>query len=269
MSLSVIKRYIKLYLHFMRFTIIQKTQYRFSFFIEIFIELGYLLWTIVFFYVVYANINEIAGWTYNEMLILVGFSMVFGELLIGFFYVWNHRVLPERIKDGTIDFTLLKPMDNMFALTAANTYPGSFIASLAGVALVVRGALGLELVVTPVSIVIALVLLINTLLVGYAVLTIVTSLAFKFINADFLPDLANDTLSQFSGYPASVYKGLVKVMLFTVVPVLYAASYPAESLIRGIPFYHVVWSFVLVIIFLIVAKEVWDRMIKLYSSASS
>ncbi|MCA9392238.1 ABC-2 family transporter protein [candidate division WWE3 bacterium] len=269
MNHSVIKRYIKLYLHFFRFTIIQKTQYRFSFFIEIFIELGYLLWTIVFFSVVYSNINAIAGWTYDEMLILVGLSMIFGQLLIGLFYVWNHRVLPERIKDASIDFTLLKPINNMFALTAANTYPGSFIAAIAGIVLIARGLVGLNIVIQPLNVIVALVLLINSLIVGYAIFTIITSFAFKFINASFLPDIANDLVNQFSGYPASVYKGVVKILLFSILPVLYAASFPAESLIRGVPFYHVVWSFVLAVVFLLLAKEIWDRMIKLYSSASS
>lgn len=72
MVLMVIKRYIKIYCLFIKYSVMKMMIYRMSFIVELLVEFGYSFSRMFFIVVVYISVDEIAGWTYNEVLFLWG-----------------------------------------------------------------------------------------------------------------------------------------------------------------------------------------------------
>ncbi len=243
-------------------------QYRFSFFIELFIEIGYIAWTLAFIYVVFGNITEVGGWNYHEMLVLIGVFTIFSETIMGLFFIWNLRLLPEKIKNGTIDFTLLKPINSQFILTAGNTYISSFFATIPGMFLIWYGISNLEFTFSVVNSIAALIVFICGVIIIYAIMTIISSLAFVLTNAQGLPRLVVD-LYQFGQYPPTIYKNIPKFIFTFIFPVVFIAGIPSDIFLHGLNIPNVLLSIVVAIAFLYGSIWVWKQMISHYSSASS
>jgi len=259
----------KVYWSYLKIMIQKSMEYRTNFFIQLFVEIGHIVLTIVFFYVIFGNVSDIAGWSKDKMWVLIGIFTVFSELIVGLFYVWNLSSLPSKIKDGYIDFTLLKPANSQFLLTASSTYISSFVSTIPGFIMIFIGLTNLNLTVTLAQLLVSIILFICGIIVFYSVMTMLTSLAFLFTNSSAsLARLVID-LYQFGQYPPTMYKGLVKVFFLIVLPVTIAAGFPADTLLHGISIGNVLLSIVVAAGFLYASTRVWKQMIKHYSSASS
>lgn len=266
---KTLARYIRIYLTYLRITLQTAMQYRVSFFFELVIELGYLVWTLTFFYVVLANVTEIAGWSYYEVMVVVGIFTIFSETITGLFYVWNLRVLPEKIKDGTIDFPLLKPINSQFMLTASATYLSSFFTTIPGFLLIWYGINHLDyFTFSLVHTTFAVITFLCGVLIFYSIMVMVTSLAFFFTNAERLAHFVID-LYQFGQYPPTLYKGKVRLLFTFALPVVFVAGIPADTLLHGASAINVLSSLVVASVFFFASTIVWKRMIAYYSSASS
>ena len=76
--------------------------------------------------------NEIAGWSYWQVMMLLGLNIVITEFVVGFYYVWGLRTLPSKIKDGQIDFNLIKPLNSLFQLSLGEPYLSSIFTMIPG-----------------------------------------------------------------------------------------------------------------------------------------
>src|SRR3990167_470038 len=66
-----IKKHIKLYFKLIKFAISLDLEYRWSFVLMVIVELAFFFITIVSVGVIFSNVTEVAGWNYNQMLILL------------------------------------------------------------------------------------------------------------------------------------------------------------------------------------------------------
>ncbi len=85
--IKTLKRYLNIYKTYLRFTFINMMTYRISFVIELVIDLGYIVWLVVFYEILFANVNSIAGWSKPEVMFFIGLSIMYSELMTGLFYV--------------------------------------------------------------------------------------------------------------------------------------------------------------------------------------
>lgn len=269
-KLMEVKKHLKVYWQYIKFSLMSVMVYRVSFFIELFVELGYVIWTLFFFQVVYGNVTQVAGWSYHEVLFLIGVNTVVVEFLVGLVFVWGTRVLPEKIKDGTIDFLLLKPVDSMFHLTLARPYLSSFVSTIPGFFLIGYALSNLQMEMNLINLFAGIFILLMGLIIAYCILVIPATLAFKFINASFLPRWGL-LLVDYSRNPHPVYTTslILKVLFFLVIPVVFAASIPARAWLGDLQLSYLPLSAGLAVIFLIITRKFWGAMIKNYASASS
>ena len=119
-KMNKLSKYLKIYKQLIKFAAITETTYRFSFILEIFVELAYTAMVVLGIRVIYWNISEIGGWDYNQLLVLLGVSTLFNEILLGTAFVFNLRRLPEKIKNGDLDYILTKPLNSNHGFLTAN-----------------------------------------------------------------------------------------------------------------------------------------------------
>jgi len=268
--MRTVKRYLRIYLTFLRFDFIYSMTYRTSFLIELGVEMFYTVTSIVFFNVLYGNIKSIGGWTYEGMILLVGIETVYVEFLVGAVFAYNTNMLPERIRMGEVDYALLRPLNAMFMLTFAQPYVPSFISMLPGFYLIHVALTKMHLTVAPIALVSGSFVFLCGCIIGYSIMVMVSSLAFRFVGMDTLPRIGMNTTVSFSSRPHQMYKGLVmKGIFFILVPVVFTASIPATIFMKGFDAGYVVLAASLAAVFFFLAHTVWHKMIGEYSSASS
>ncbi len=252
----------------MKFALSLETEYRFSFLLEIFVEIAYFAVTILSIRIIYWNIPEIAGWGYYELLVLLGVNMLFFETLLGVSFIFNLRKLPSVISEGGLDLVLMKPLNSQFAVSLWRPYFAMLPSILAGMVTVyvgfTRGGLVFDIVRLPVF----LFMLICGLVMGYSVGMVISTLSMWFINATPLPSLAESTLFMAKN-PHSVFSGAWKIIFMTVLPIAFMVSFPSSVLLGDLQIWWLPASFVLAVVFLKSSNLFWNFALKKYSSASS
>jgi len=109
-------KYVKLLKGFFKCCMINEMEYRLNFFLRAMIEFSYLILSIVMFDVIYMNVNDIAGWSKNEMLLLVLLTN-FLDSVITFLFNAGLSEIPNLINEGTMDFLMIKPVNKRFYLS--------------------------------------------------------------------------------------------------------------------------------------------------------
>lgn len=96
-----------------------------------------------------------------------------------------------------------------------------------------------------------------------------SSLAFKFLNAVMIPEISKNMVEYFMERPHTIYQGILKVLFFWIWPVVFIASVPTDVLLHKIEIKYIYLSLFFAVFLLFLTVKIWNRMIKLYSSASS
>lgn len=264
-----IYRYFKIYLKLFRFALIESTTYRISFFIEVIVESGYDIAFLIFFQILFSNITQIGDWDKNQIMFLNGINIITSELILGIAFIFGIEKLPQRIKNGEVDVTLLKPLNSMFSLTLAQPYYTSFIASIAGLIIAVYYYIQMKLEFSLLGIVSGTYMLILGLILGYTVCVTFASLSFKYVGNSFLVEVIQRAMLEFKYLPHPVYKGILRFVFFLIIPAVFISSVPAETFFKGPSLNMLILSTALTILWTFIAIKMWNRMIVYYTGASS
>ncbi len=137
-----LRRYLRLIGVFVRASVSAQLEYRANFLISL---IGALLTSGgALFGLMLLSIDgqPVGGWTYREASVVVGlFTIVQG--FIGAVLSPNLNKIAEAIRLGTMDFTLLKPIDAQFLVSTRNVDPFRLIDIGIGLTVIIIAASGL------------------------------------------------------------------------------------------------------------------------------
>lgn len=268
-ALENLKHHLRVYRKITSMQMQVNTQYRWSFFLELIVELGYVLIYLLFYKIVYGQVQTVGGWSYYQMLLLSGLAIMSTELSYALFLVYNVWRLPAKIKDGDVDFVLLKPVSSLFILTGSVIYHTALIGALSGLGLFIVAFIHLGLKISLATLLSFIIIYLSGLCIIYCLFVMFSSLSFVFLNSESLPNLVDNLVNSNLGRPQQMYFGLLKWTFFLIIPIVYAASIPATVLIHGLKAKYLLTPIVIASIFLWLTVKLWRKMLLKYSSASS
>jgi ABC-2 type transport system permease protein len=105
--------------------------------------------------VLYGLTQSIGGWNVWEMVILLGTNHVINQFFEAFFFD-NCTRLVDQIRQGDLDFVLVKPINSQFMVSLRYTDYASITNSLAGFAMIGFALHKLGTTVTPLDVVLVL-----------------------------------------------------------------------------------------------------------------
>jgi len=262
-------KYLKMYKTLFKYSFIQTTAYRASFFFQIAVELGYQVVLVVFFVVIFGNVKAVAGWSYDQILFLTGLNAVTSEVIISSIFILGLWPLPNAIKDGDIDVALLKPVNTLFNLSLARPYSIGVLTAIPGLGLMWYAAAHMHMHIALASLALGFFLFLCGLVIAYAIAVIFSSLSFYFVSASGLPKMAESIITNYKTNPFDVYQGALRIVFFFIIPVVFVSSVPAAAMVRTLNPLFIILSPVFAAVLLWLAIRMWHVMIKHYSSASS
>src|SRR5512142_3580134 len=107
-------------------------QYRLDFLVQGGLALFWTSWSLVPILVVFGNRRGVAGWSFEEALVVIGWFMVMKGILEGAVNPSLASVV-EHIRKGTLDFVLLKPADAQFLVSTQKFAPWRVLDVVAGI----------------------------------------------------------------------------------------------------------------------------------------
>jgi len=261
------KRYLKLYWLFIKYSVVRAMMYKEDFIIWSLVSIGWMILMLVFYQLLFLNVDSIAGWTKPQVLLIQGFYFMLELVLWG--ALWeNMRGIPEKINKGTMDIELIKPINHQFLLSFKDFSFDNMPNFILGLFTVIY-ALNLgQITPTPMGISLSILAFIIASIYIYSGWFTTMCIAFWFDRFDnlhyFFPGLR-----QFWKVPHPFYKGVLRGIFTFVLPVTLVTTVPVEFLL-GRP----QWTWFAILTFFAIATlkfSSWffNFAIKHYSSASS
>ncbi len=283
---SVVVPYGRIFLAFMRNSLVRDMNFRSNFWIECFASMSWVLMNVGFYLLIFSYTREIGhgtGWGKYEYFVFLATTMFVNSIMQTFFMP-NAQEFSELIRTGGLDFALVKPADTQFLISLQRVSWSSLANFVVAVVMLVVSLYHLTTrEANPLQLHwIAFVLYPFYLLCGVALLySLMISLAATSIWLGRNQSLYDFWfyITNFSRYPMEVYSGSVGMPLrcfFTfVIPVLIVVNVPARILAWPLrPLGDHYWLYplfglVATVVGLLASRWVFQRALGSYRSASS
>src|SRR6201997_3768135 len=150
------RRYFEIYSIMMRNSLIRELSFKANFILWMLVEILWFCGQIVFFSIIFANVDRIGDWSKWEVVLLVGTHQIISQLFQAFFFV-NVANVPELVRTGKLDSLLVLPLDSQFAVSTKQFALDSVVNAIVGAVVVGVSLSKLGYVPTPISILLYLV----------------------------------------------------------------------------------------------------------------
>jgi ABC-2 type transport system permease protein len=221
-------RHLGFVLAYLRLNLAAAMEYRASFIAQC---LGMALndaLMLIFWWMYFARFPEVHGWGLRDVIML--WAVVATSFGLAVTVFGNCIRLAAVIVQGQLDYYLGLPKNALLHVLVSRM-------SLAGWGDVVFGLIAFVVAgrLDPVGVLLYALLVVMSMTVFVAFTVLMGSLAFFIGNAETAASQAQAALVTFAMYPGPMYRGWVKLLLFTVLPAAFVGHVPVELLRRFDP----------------------------------
>ena len=260
-------RYLRIWLQFIKMSLMADMEYRLNFVVRILGELVWYTAQLSVFEVLYTHTNSLNGWDINAVRVFMG-SLFLADVLFMIFFMENMDALSQLVRKGELDLYLVKPINSQFMVSCRKISAAYTINLFLVVGYLLWGMSRLGHDFSAVQIFAYLIL------VGCGVF-LCYCLRFLFgMMVLVLHDAGNIQFVWFQLYrlatrPDILYPTYLRYFVLTILPVAFIASVPARILVEGMSWHWLGAGLAITGTFLSLTSFLWHRALRQYASASS
>src|SRR6059036_1720827 len=143
---SRMRRYVEIWGIMLRNSLIRELSFKVNFILWMVVEVLWFCGQIVFFSIIFGQVDRIGDWSKWEVILLIGTHQMIAQSFQAFFFA-NVSNIPELVRTGRLDSLLVLPIDSQFAVSTKQFGLDSVLnAILGGIVVIVALA---KLQVTP------------------------------------------------------------------------------------------------------------------------
>lgn len=219
--------------------------------------------------VVFAQVEMVRGWSFASTLAVLGVYLLLGALRDLFISPSLDALagMDGEVWQGTLDFTLLRPVDVQFLASVRHWRPFALLDLALALGVLAVAALRLGVTWSPARVLTFAVTLGAGTLTLYAILLAFTGLVFW--SPGFLFTWVFDGVFQMARYPVGLYPGALRLLLTWVVPVGVITTVPAQALTGELTAGMVVAVSAFALMLVLAASWLFRTGLRRYASASS
>ncbi len=258
---------LRLWRRFFTVSLMREVEYRFNFVLGLFQALAEIFLLLVLYLIFYRFADEVAGWTREEALLLLGVFWIFDGLWSAVLTP-NLRALAGLIQDGDLDFVLLRPASTQFLVSCGSVSVRELLK--VGVGIVIVACAG-----DAAGVAWRLETLAGALAFGACGLVLMYALRFAIVTCTFWSLKVSElytlpgTLYDAARFPVTYFKPPMRELLTYVVPVAFATTFPTQALLGSADWRLLPLGVLLSAGALLASNHFWHFALRHYSSASS
>ncbi len=214
---------------------------------------------IVQWIILYSLKENVGGYTLKEILLLWGLAAsTFGASRFFFKDAFN---LTEVINDGKLDVYLIQPKNVLISCITSSVEVSAIGDMIYGFIMLFIYGFSIKNFL--------LFTLFTTLgaLTITAVSIIFSSLTFWFGKIDIVANTINSLMTSFATYPDGIFKGVIKVLFYTIIPIGFINYLPVK-IISNFNIFYLLIILLVAILFITIAFIVFYKGLKRYSSSN-
>ena len=260
-------RIIRLAWSYLRIGVANEFQYRVNFFIQLLQSFIAVATGLISLWLIFSQTSQLGGWSQPELLAVMGIYMLMGGVIQSAIQPNMQRLMNE-IQDGTLDFTLTKPVDGQILVSIREFRFWQLTDVLVGLVVIITALVQMQVklgIGQALSFVTAL--LLGGIMI-YCFWLIVTTTAFWLIRIWELVNLFQGLYAA-GRWPVTIYPNWLRIGLTFLVPVAFAVTVPAEAITNRLTAPTLLGAFGLAILLMVLARFVWRLGVRSYSGASA
>ena len=260
-------RILKLIGTFVKVNLQMALAYRADTAVQIVVNLMWLGWELLGLSIIFNNTTTLGGWGIGELIALLGVFRLVNTLMAAL--VWpNTEWFNQSVRDGSLDYSLLQPVNSMFLVTFSRITVWRVWDLVLAFILIVAGVRIAGDTVTLLSILTFILLTISGIIVIYSLWIVLIALTFWFTKFDNNVTILQALLDA-GRYPVTVYPVWLRIIVTYLIPIAVATTVPLQALRGELVIQRVLIFLGVSIASFVVASLVWKAGVKQYSGASA
>jgi ABC-2 type transport system permease protein len=260
-------RFFRLLWTFFRVGVMAELAYRINFLFQLLesaLELGTAIAGLA---VIFTYTRTLGGWTPDEVLALVGIFILVGGC-IRFVVQPSLEQLVESVRDGSLDFTIVKPEDAQ-VLSSIQRFEIWRLTDVGlGIAVLVIALVRMGAHAGPGTILAFAAALLAGGVIVYSFWVLLASTAFWLVRVENIL-MVFQSAYEAGRWPVSIYPGWLRFGLTFVVPVAFAVTVPAQALAGKLSGWSLGGAWLVAAVLFAAARLVWKAGLRRYAGASA
>ena len=257
--LTEVKNQIKVMLLSLKYAIMKEMLNKVTFFSNIIFMILNNAFFIIQWLILYSLHENVGGYTFNQVLMLWGIAS--GTFGFANFFFKKAYYLSDTITNGKLDAYLVQPKNVLISCITSDVSPSALGDLTYGYIVLFLSGITISKFVLYTFFVISG----GIIMVDIAI--ILGSLSFYISKSDMIAETGNNFMIYFATYPYGIFKGFVKMVLFTIIPIGITTYIPVWILTKFNIFYFI-GIIIFTICITILAFVLFYNGLKRYSSSN-
>tara|TARA_B100000902_G_scaffold233082_1_gene221069 strand:- start:53 stop:847 length:795 start_codon:yes stop_codon:yes gene_type:complete len=262
-----IKKYIKIYSLFLYTSIASELEYKTNVIIDFITAILSLIGSLFLLAIFFKSTDNIGGWNFQQALIIQSIYTI----LNGITNTWFNPNLTEivkHIREGTLDFVLLKPIDSQFFISLKRIAPSGFLEIILGVALLFYCLIINQININLGFLFLSLTTLLCSILILYSLWFLISTTTIWFVKTWNATEVLRSFL-YVGRFPLNSFSFSIRIFFSIFIPIAFITTIPSEVFLGLAQLWEILLELIVSSIFLIISRRFWLFALKYYTSASS
>ena len=262
-----LRKYLKVYKKFLHTSLASELEYKTNILIDLITAILSLIGSIFLLSIFFQNNGSIGSWKFEEALIIQGIYTI----LNGITNTWFNPNLSEivkHIREGTLDFVLLKPIDSQFFISLKKINPSGLLEIILGLILLFYCIRINQIIFSLSFLTLSLITLICSICILYSLWFFISTTTIWFVKTWNATEVLRSFL-YIGRFPLSSFSFSLRIFFSVFVPIAFITSIPSEVFLGISEFWKILLELIVAMIFLFTSRKFWIFALRFYTSASS
>ena len=261
------RKYFKVYTKFLHTSLASELEYKTNILIDLITAILSLIGSIFLLSIFFQNDGKIGDWEFEQALIIQGIYTI----LNGITNTWFNPNLTEivkHIREGTLDFVLLKPIDSQFFISLKKINPSGFLEVILGFCLLLFCIRINQINLNLTFLTLSLITIICSICILYSLWFFISTTTIWFVKTWNATEVLRSFL-YVGRFPLNSFSFSIRIFFSIFIPIAFITTIPSEVFLGLSPFWNILLQIIVSGVLLFSSREFWLFALKYYSSASS
>ena len=262
-----LSKYFKVYTKFLYTSLASELEYKTNIIIDLITASLSLIGSIFLLSIFFQNTEDLGGWNFDQALIIQGIYTI----LNGITNTWFNPNLTEivkHIREGTLDFVLLKPIDSQFYISLKKFNPSGILEIILGVILLIYCIKINEISINIIFLILCLITIGCSICILYSLWFFISTTTIWFVKTWNATEVLRSFL-YIGRFPLNSFSFSLRMFFSIFIPIAFITTIPSEVFLSLAQIWKILLEIVIALIFLFSSRRFWLFALKYYSSASS
>ena len=262
-----IRKYFKVYTKFLHTSLASELEYKTNILIDLITATLSLIGSIFLLSIFFQNNDSIGGWGFEQALIIQAIYTILNGITNTWFNP-NLKEIVKHIREGTLDFVLLKPIDSQFFISLKNINPSGFLEIMLGFFLLLYCISINQIKLNLSFLSLSLITIICSICILYSLWIFISTSTIWFVKTWNATEVLRSFL-YIGRFPLSSFSFSLRIFFSVIIPIAFITTIPSEVFLGLSQLWKICLEVIVSLVFLFTSRKFWLFALKFYTSASS